>query len=101
MSEALDLAALRGYAAAVERRTRQLVDALDPDLLDRTLDAAALHRVLFDEGGVHSTAGWLERNYGGWKRGKYLVHFALTHSYQHAGEIGVLASLQGVDAFGF
>jgi len=42
---------------------------------------------------AHSNGAWLEGAYTGWHRGKCLIHFSLTHSHQHVGEIGVLASL--------
>ena len=35
--------------------------------------------------------------YTGWTKGKCLMNFALTHPYQHVGEIGVIASLLGVN----
>jgi len=96
----LDPAALRGYTKAVEHRTRMVVDALERDELGRTLEPGRIHQVLFDEGFAHPNAAWLEKAYTGWHRGKCLIHFGLTHSYQHVGEIGVLASLQGVDVYG-
>lgn len=96
----LDLEALRGYTKAVEQRTRGVVDALEPDMIDGALEPAKIRHVLFEEGFAHSNGAWLESAYTGWLRGKCLIHFSLTHSYQHVGEIAVLASLQGVDAFG-
>ena len=96
----LDLEALRAYTEAVEHRTRIVVETLEPDLLGRTLEPARIRQVLFDEGFAHPNGAWLEKACTGWHRGKCLIHFSLTHSYQHVGEVGVLASLQGVDAFG-
>jgi hypothetical protein len=97
----VNLRALRGYSKAVERRTRAIIDSVDPIVLDSALEPATIHRVLFEEGFAHPNAAFLERAYKGWSRGKCLIHFGLTHTYQHVGEIAVLASLQGVDAFGF
>jgi hypothetical protein len=91
----LNLEALRAYTTAVEHRTLAVVESLEPDLLDDTLDPGRTHQVLFDEGFAHSNGAWLEKAYMGWHLGKCLIHFSLTHSYQHVGEIGVLASLQG------
>ena len=96
----LNLDNLVGYSKAVEHRTRLVVESLDPAVLDTVLEPATIHRVLFDEGFAHPNAGWIEQAYTGWSRGKCLIHFALSHTYQHVGEIGVLASLQDVDAFG-
>jgi hypothetical protein len=96
----LNLEALRAYTIAVEHRTLAVVEVLESDLLGRALEPARIRQVLFDEGFAHSNGAWLEKAYTGWHRGKCLIHFSLTHSYQHVGEIGVLASLQGVDAYG-
>jgi len=96
----LDLEALRAYMTAVSNRTRAVVSQVETHTLDSTLEPARIHQVLFEEGFAHPNGAWLEQAYTGWKRGKCLVHFSLTHSYQHVGEIGVLASLQGADAFG-
>jgi hypothetical protein len=35
-------------------------------------------------------------NYSGWTHAKCLTHFALTHSYQHVGEMDVITSLHGI-----
>jgi hypothetical protein len=94
----LDLEALHSYAGAVTGRTRAVVIAqLDAIDLDATLQEGALRRILFDEGLAHPRSGGLLANYLGWTKGKCLFNFALTHPYQHVGEIGVLASLLGVD----
>jgi hypothetical protein len=96
----IDVEALRAYMVAVANRTRTIVNEVESDTLDRTLEPARIRQVLFEEGFAHPNAAWLEKAYTGWSRGKCFVHFSLTHSYQHVGEIGVLASLQGTDAFG-
>ena len=100
-STRIKLDALREYGKAVERRTRSVVETLAPTVFDETLAPETIHRVLFVEGFAHANAPWLEQAYTGWSKGKCLIHFALTHTYQHTGEIAVLGSLQGVDAFGF
>jgi hypothetical protein len=100
-TSSLNLEALRAYTQAIEQRTRTVIETLESEMLASTLDQASVRRVLFDEGFAHPNAAFLEKGYTGWHRGKCLIHFSLTHSYQHVGEIAVLASLQGVDAFGF
>jgi len=44
-----------------------------------------------------SARAGLVANYAGWTRGKCLLNFALTHPYQHVGEMGVIASLLGIE----
>jgi hypothetical protein len=74
---------------------------LQDSALSPIIDPERIHAIVFEEGFGHpNAAAALEKAYAGWSIGKCLVHFCLTHSYQHVGEIGVLASLQGVDAFG-
>ena len=53
--------------------------------------------ILFDEGLAHPRAAGLLENYLGWTKGKCLMNFGMTHPYQHVGEIGVIASLLGVE----
>ena len=92
----IDLAALQGYSQAVEARTRAVIAELDRFDLDATLDEPFLRRVLFDEGVAHPNSAGLLQNYLGWTKSKALFNLALTHAYQHVGEIGVIATLLGI-----
>jgi hypothetical protein len=65
LNRCIDLDALRGYAGAVEARTRQVAAQLDHIDLDATLAETFLRRVLFDEGLAHPRAGGLLQNYLG------------------------------------
>lgn len=94
----IDLAALHAYTQAVEARTRQVAADLQQIDLDATLHEAPLRRVLFDEGLAHpNAAAGLLQNYLGWPKSKCLMNLGVTHPYQHVGEIGVIASLLGVE----
>ena len=97
----LDLESLRAYSAAVGERTRAVMEKLPATALSPPIAPERIHAIVFDEGFGHpNAASTLEKVYTGWSIGKCLVHFCLTHSYQHVGEIGVLASLEGADAYG-
>jgi hypothetical protein len=89
----IDLEALRGYGASVEAGTREVVGRLEVADLAQPVPEAVLRRVVVDEGLAHSEPESLVANYAGWSRGRCLVHFALTHSYQHLGEIAAIGSL--------
>lgn len=97
LSQRIDVQALREYARAVETRTREIVSQLDLDDLDAVMDEERLRMILFNEGVAHPRSAGLLENYLGWTKGKCLMNFGLTHPYQHVGEIGVIASLLGVD----
>jgi hypothetical protein len=97
LNQRLDLAALRGYSQAVEARTREIVDELDFDGLDVPVDPARLRQVLIDEGLAHPASTGLVENYTGWSKARFLMTFGLTHSFQHLGEMDVLASLLDVE----
>lgn len=92
----IDLAALQGYSQAVEARTRAVIAELDRFDLAATLDEPLLRRVLFSDGFAHPNAEGLLQNYLGWTKSKCLFNLALTHAYQHVGEIGVIATLLGI-----
>ena len=92
----IDLAALQGYSQAVEARTRAVIAELDRFDLDATLDEPLLRRVLSTEGHANPNAEGLLQNYLGWTKSKCLFNLALTHAYQHVGEIGVIATLLGI-----
>lgn len=93
----INLAALHDYAQAVQARTRAIVAELDRFDLDATLDEPRLRHILFTESLAHPNSAGLLQNYLGWSKGKCLFNFALTHAYQHVGEIGVIATLLGVE----
>ncbi len=97
LSQRIDLQALRSYSSAVHLCTLEIIDTLNPDILDDTLEIDRLRVILFDEGLAGPRAAGLLENYTGWTKGKFLMNLALTHSYQHVGEMGVIASLLGVE----
>jgi hypothetical protein len=53
--------------------------------------------VLFAEGLAYRDPAGLLQNYLGWTKGKCLFNLGLTHTYQHVGEIGVIATLLGIE----
>ncbi|MBI3159801.1 MAG: DinB family protein [Chloroflexi bacterium] len=97
LSHRIDLPALREYGSQVQARTKSIVKALDPKDLDGTVGVERLRRILLDEGLARPGEEGLVENYTGWNKGRYLMSFGLTHSFQHAGEIGVIASLLGLE----
>lgn len=96
LSQRVDLSALQGYSDAVQARTRQVVDGLDPTRLATVMQEDRLHKLMIDEGLAHSNPQGFIRNYRRWSKGKCLFTFGLTHPYQHLGEIEVIATLLGV-----
>ena len=97
LNQRIDLAALHDYAQAVQTRTREIISQLSWDTLEAVMETERLRIILVDEGLAHSQAEGFIENYLGWTKGKCLMNFGLTHPFQHVGEIGVIASLLGVD----
>jgi hypothetical protein len=98
LSRGIDLSALHAYSDAVCARTVAIVTNLAADRLDEVLQPERLRPVLFDEGlAIPREAAGLLANYTGWTKGRCLMNLGLTHAFQHVGEIGVIASLLGVD----
>lgn len=97
LNRRVDLSALQEYSKAVQERTRVLIQTLEMDDLDAAMEEAQLRRIMVDEGLAHSNAEGFIRNYLGWTKGKCLMTFGLTHSWQHVGEMEVIASLLGVE----
>lgn len=96
LNQRVDLQALHEYAGAVHRRTCEIVPPLSAESLDETMQVGRLRLILFDEGLAGPRSAGLLDNYAGWSKGKVLMTLALTHSYQHVGEMDVIASLLGV-----
>ena len=97
LSQRINLQALQEYSKAVQLRTREIVSQLTYDSLDAVMEEGYLRVILFDEGLASPRSAGLLDNYLGWTKGKCLMNFGMTHPYQHVGEIGVIASLLGVD----
>ncbi|MFZ2362477.1 MAG: DinB family protein [Anaerolineae bacterium] len=97
LSQRIHLPALRDYSRAVQERTHAVVQQLTLDELAAIVPTERIRAVVIDEGLAHSQADDLIQNYTGWNKGRYLMNFCLTHPYQHVGEIGVIASLLGLE----
>lgn len=97
LSRSIDVPALHGYSDAVQARTREIVDRLSMDDLDAVLEEDRLRRILLDEGVARNRDAGMIENYLGWSKGKSLMNLGLTHPYQHVGEIGVIATLLGIE----
>lgn len=97
LSQRVDLQALHEYCKAVQNRTRAVVGQIRYEDLDAVMAEDRLRAILFDEGLAHPKAAGLFDNYLGWTKGKCLMNFCMTHPYQHVGEIGVIASLLGIN----
>lgn len=93
----INTAALRDYMQAIAQRTRQVVPTLSSDDLDGTLTKEHVYQVVVDEGAGHSHLEGFVANYTGWSKGKCLMNLCLTHPYQHVGEMGVIATLLGIE----
>jgi len=97
LDKRINLHALQEYSQAVQERTRTLLKSLKLDDLDDAMEENHLKKILVDEGLAHSNAEGFIKNYLGWTKGKCLLTFGLTHSWQHLGEMEVLASLLRIE----
>jgi hypothetical protein len=97
LSQRIDLSALHEYSKAVQARTREIISTLTPADLDPLMEEGRLRQLMVDERLAHSDPEGFIQNYLGWSKGKCLMNFGMTHPYQHLGEIGVIASLLGVE----
>lgn len=103
LNRRVDLAALRGYNQAVAARVKEIVnqlDSLDPATLAVTLDALVdaerLRATLDEDGLAYSNPAGMFEHYRRWSKGRFLFTHGLTHSFEHLGEMNVIASLLGV-----
>lgn len=97
LDQRINLSALQEYSQFVQLRTREIISTLLPSDLDHTMDEDHLRHLMRDEGLARSNSEGFVKNYLGWSKGKCLMNFGMTHPYQHVGEIGVIASLLGVE----
>jgi hypothetical protein len=97
LSQRIDLSALHEYSKSVQARTRDIIATLTRGDLDPEMEEGRLRQLMVAEGLAHSDPEGFIKNYLGWSKGKCLMNFGMTHPYQHMGEIGVIASLLGVE----
>lgn len=97
LNQRIDLSALQEYSRFVQLRTREIISALSPSDLDPIMEENYLRHLMLEEGLARSNSEGFIQNYLGWSKGKCLMNFGMTHPYQHVGEIGVIASLLGVE----
>jgi hypothetical protein len=96
LSERMDLAALRAYAAAVRERTDEVVGVVDPTTLDGVVDRERLRRVIAEEGVFAPAGAWVEeRVFAGKQRGWFLLALGLTHNAAHWADVGIVRGLIG------
>ena len=97
LDAAIDIAGLHGYSDAVRARTREVVEALDPESLEAPLDSDRLRAVVFEEGLALRNGEEMVAGYSRWTRGNCLMTLGLTHPYQHLGTIGATSRLLGIE----
>jgi hypothetical protein len=97
LNKQIDLSALYDYSQAVQERTRTIVETLEQKDLSEGMEEQRLRQIMGVEGLAHSQAEDFIKNYLGWSKLKCLMTFGLTHTWQHVGEMEVIASLLGVE----
>lgn len=97
LNQRIDLSALQGYSQAVQARTRQVLPTLELDTLNSLMVEDRVRQIIVEDGLAHSNPEGFIQNYTGWSRMKCLMTFGLTHTWQHLGEMEVLATVVGVN----
>ena len=96
LSRRIDLGAVRGYSAAVGRRTLALARTLRAEDLDGVVTAEAVRRVCLDEGAAGDRAGVLATFWAGKTRGWLLAQTVLVHGFGHIYEGRAVKGLWGI-----
>ena len=96
LSTRIDLRALDAYWDAITRRTRSLVEGLDPAALDEVVDPAAAHEAIMKGGLLQESQQWAWDHWQrGFTRGYFLNYLAASHVTLHIGEARVARALHG------
>src|SRR5262245_32153976 len=99
VSARVDLAALRAYWEALERRTRAIVEGLRPEDLDVVNAPAYIQDVVEKDHVFRASGEWAE---GFWmehpdrSKGYFLGYLGLTHIWVHLSEAMVTRTLMGL-----
>lgn len=94
LSARIDLRGLRAYRAAVGRRTREVIGALDADRLDRVITADDVARARA-AGAFGTGAEWVPDLWTGATLGFLAGRNAIVHNSTHFGEIGIVRAALG------
>jgi hypothetical protein len=97
LSQRIDLQGLHDYSLAVKAQTQKIVSEIGKVDLDALITQERARAIIIDAGLAHSNPEELVNWYTGWSKGKCLMLFGLTHPFQHVGEMGVIASLLGIE----
>ena len=97
LSQRIDLQVLHAYSLAVKAQTQKIVTEIGKVDLDGLISQERARTIMIDAGLAHSNPEELVNWYTGWSKGKCLMLFGLTHPFQHVGEMGVIASLLGIE----
>ena len=92
-----DLDALRDYWRALGERTLEIVRGEGARGWEEPVDPARLRRIIRETGdyGPRVDANRVETFYAGMTRGWAFAHMALTHTFAHFGEAGVVRGMLG------
>jgi DinB superfamily len=99
LSARLNLEEVKTYWAAVEQRTRSIVQQLSPENLDEANDPDYIRHVVREDGMFREAGMWGE---GLWaemqdrSKGYFLAYLVLTHNWLHFSEASVTLSLLGM-----
>jgi hypothetical protein len=92
----IDLQALDAYWDAVARRTRNLLERMDPSILDEVVDPAYAHDAIVKGGLLQESQQWVWESWqSGYTRGFFLNYMAASHVSKHIGEGTVARALYG------
>ena len=92
-----DLDALRDYWRAVGDQTLTIVRRDGAQGWEEPVDPARMRRIIRETGdyGPRVDANRVETLYAGMTRGRAFAHLALTHTFAHFGEAGVVRGMLG------
>src|SRR4051794_34689237 len=92
----IDLEALHAYWDAVTRRTRSLLEHMDPSVLDEVVDPVYAHDAIEKGGLLQESQQWVwDLWQTGYTRGYFLNYLAASHISRHIGEGSVARALHG------
>jgi hypothetical protein len=96
-SASVDVGAIRDYWRAVGDRTLETVRRDGAGSWDTPVDPARMRRIIREDGdyGPRVDPNRVETLYAGMTRGWAFVHLALTHSFGHFSEAGVVRGMLG------